>query len=727
MPGALSFLAGVLLALGAARLPSVGWLAATALTLPCCALAGLWRHAWPRRLALLALGLFLTNCAIARWHSLLVPTDSPDRRLLLEGNVVTVPARFGAEVRFDAEVILVEGADQRDAQLRRVRLTWRDAPVVPRVGERWRWLVRQQPYADSRNFAGPQPERGAFRDGVHLRARVLVSALNERQRMARSSIDGIRARIADRIAQTVGDPDAAALIAALAVGFTDRMSLDQWRVFNATGTTHLVAISGLHVTLFAMFAFVVARSCWRWLPGARRFEREPFAWLLGIVSAGAYALLAGWSVPTQRTLLMLCAFGCARVMARHVGAARTWSLALIAVLVLDPMAPLAAGFWLSFVAVGVILLCTATRIDHHEGTIAARLGTALRLQLSIMLALAPLTFALLDNVSLAGVWGNLAAIPLVSFVLVPLVLMGAVAALLLPAAGALFFGLAEQVYRLCWPGLVWAADTPLATWRAVPEAWWIALAAPAALILMCRWPWRLRLTGIAAALPLIFGHSRMPEHGGARIAVFDAGRGSMVLIATHSRVALFDTGDSWNTRGARLRQLALPALDALAVREIDLLVLPRLDADRAQGAALLAFERKVHRIRVGGGWPGTRLGARACKSERFRWDGVAFELSAAGPERRACMLRVSVGEHSLRFGGKWIEGSARLALATGGQAGSRSRKFELERRRASGVRAYDTRHDGAIEIALGTQGIVVTSVARVSRHPFAWRRFPDAP
>jgi beta-lactamase superfamily II metal-dependent hydrolase len=227
---------------------------------------------------------------------------------------------------------------------------------------------------------------------------------------------------------------------------------------------------------------------------------------------------------------------------------------------------------------------------------------------------------------------------------------------------------------------------------------------------------------MAMVLPLVFAHARLPETGHARISVFDAGRGTMVLIATHSRVVLFDTGDSWGTEGARLRQLAMPALDALGTRSIDLLVLPRLDADRAQGAA--SFERAVRDIRVGGGWPASRLGARACDDERFRWDGVDFVLSAAGPGRRACELQVTVGDHSMRFAEKWIETSARLVIATGGQAPSRPRKFVLDRWRASGARHFDTRDDGAIEIGLGTQGIVVTAVARVSRYPFAWRRFP---
>lgn len=723
MQGALSFFAGVLLALAAARTLSVGWLFAATAALVCCALSGLWRQAWPRRIALFGLGLLMTQGVIKHWESLLLPANATYSRLLLEGIVIGVPARFGADLRFDAEVRIIEGPG-RDSRWRRARLAWGDAPVVPRAGERWQWLVRHQPYVESRNFVGPQSERGAFRDGVHLRAKVVASALNERRHLARSSIDAIRARIAGNIAQTVSDPDAAALLAALSVGFTDRLSLDQWRVFNATGTTHLVAISGLHVTLFALCAFAVARTCWRWLPAARRFEREPFAWLLGVVSAGAYALLAGWSVPTQRTLLMLCAFGCARVMARHIGVARTWSLALVMVLVLDPLAPLGSGFWLSFVAVGVILLCTATRFEGDGETPGARLRGALRLQLAITVALAPLTCGLLDNVSLAGAWVNLAAIPLVTFVLVPLVLAGAVTVLVVPSASALFFGLAEQVYHASWPGFVWAADSQLATWRAAPEAWWFALAAPAALIVLCRWPWPLRLSGLAAALPLVLGHPRMPDPGEARISVFDAGRGTLILIATHSRLVLFDTGDSWNSRGARLRQLALPALDALAARQVDLLVLPRLDADRAQGAALLAFERAVRDIRVGGGWPASRLGARACVEERFRWDGVDFALSATGPERRGCALRVAVGEHALMFGDKWIDASVPFAVATGGDVRARSRAVLLERRRASGVRLFDTGHDGAVQIGLGTQGIVVTAVARVSRYPFAWRRTP---
>jgi competence protein ComEC len=537
------------------------------------------------------------------------------------------------------------------------------------------------------------------------------------------------------------------------------MSADQWRVFNATGTTHLVAISGLHVTLFALTALAVARLAWRWLPLARRLEREPFAWLLGLAAAGAYSLLAGFSVPTQRTWLMLAIVALARLTARHAGAGHIWGMALIAVLLLDARAPLSAGFWLSFVAVGVILVAASAPAAKPAG-FAARASAIVRLQLAIMLTLAPLTLAVFNGVSIAGLWANLIAIPCVSFVLVPLVLAGALTALVMPAVTHIFFGAAATVYEWAWPALVWTADGDWALWRATPSPWWFALAAGAGIVLLRRWPATLRWSGVCAALPLLFAPTRMPEPGTARISIFDAGRGSAVLIVTHSHALLFDTGDSWNTRGARLRQIVLPALDALGHDSIDVLVLPALNADRAQGAAMLAFERQLHSVQVGGGWPGTALPAVACADADFRWDAVRFQFFASGPGRRFCALRVSAGAHAVLLAGdldrdaerrlasrlgagalasdvvlmsrqgsslgsapEWIEASAaELAIATGGNARANSRGATLERWRKSGAAVLDTRRDGGIELRLGTSGANVLAVASMARYPFVWRR-----
>jgi len=754
--GGLALLAGVLAGLGMARPPTPAWLLAAAVVVAVAASMARGRPA-VRALAAFTLGAAMAGGTVASWSGRVVTPAQADARVLLEARIVDTPARAGTELRFDADVTVLEGAV--DARPRRARLAWRDAPFAPRAGERWRLLVRLAPLGDTHNFSGPDLERIALRDRVHLAGRVLPAALNERLALAPDSVNTTRARIALRIGDAVADPDAAALLAALAVGVTDGVSRDQWRVFNATGTTHLVAISGMHVTLFAVLAFAVARSGWRLLP-ASFLDRETFAAVAGLAAAGAYALLAGFSVPTQRTWLMLAIFVVSRLAARVVGAARVWSLSLIGVLLLDPLAPLASGFWLSFVAVGVLLFLGQGAVVHAPPTWWSRGRTALRLQIGVMTLLAPLTVAVFGGVSLAGLSVNLVAIPLISFVFVPVILAGAVTSLVSPPLAAACFHGAAWLYERSWPLLVAAADVDHALWRVTPPGWWYVMALVAGALLLRRWPLSLRLTGLVASWPLLFPTSTVPPDGRARIEVLDAGRGQSVLIETASRLLLYDTGDSWGSDGARTRTAVLPALGA-RLRAIDRVWLPSLDPDRAAGVALLAEERGFADLRVGGGWRAASLPARPCRDSAFTTDGVRVETWTAGRGGEYCVLRIVAGGHAVLIGGdldaaaerglvarlgaaalasdavllsrhasalassrQWIEASgARLAIASGGTA-SGSRATALERWRRAGARILDTRIDGALRLELGTDGLDIRATARRSRYPFAWRRLP---
>ncbi len=757
MIGGLSLLSGVLLGLCAADAPHAGWMAAALLCAGIVGLTRLRRRAPWRCASFLLLGAALSSQAAVEWRALRIDPAAADERVLVEGRVLDVPTRAGAELRFDAEVRVIGREDSRP---RRARLVWRDPPATPRVGERWRWLVRLAPLAETRNFDGADIERLAFRDRVHVAGRVLPAKLNSRLALAQASIDTARARIAARIDDSVADPDAAALLVALAVGLTDRMSLDQWRVFNATGTTHLVAISGLHVTMFALVAFALARRLWRRLALRTFVARETFAGLLGLAAAGGYSLLAGFSVPAQRTWLMLAVFAFARFAARHVGAGQVWSLALCAVLLLDPLAPLAAGFWLSFMAVGVLLIASSSSAWAWKPGPGAMAREAIRLQIAVMLALAPLTFAVFDSVSIGGLAVNLVAIPFVSLLLVPLVLAGAVLALAFPGFDVPFFALAAWAYDASWPALVWAADLPAARWDVSAPAWWFLCALPAVGVGLWRWPGGLRLSAACLVLPLLFAPSRMPEPGVVRLRVLDAGRGSAALVVTATQVLLFDTGDGWNTSGTRIRQFALPALDALGRSRVDLLVLPTLTPDRAAGAAWLAHERTLGLVRVGGGWPASSLPAERCADGNFRRDGVTFEFLVHG---RYCVLRVVAGGRAILLAGdldlvaeralvarlpagalasdvvvlsrqassvgssrQWIEATAppsgpRWAIGTGGIELSAARRAALERWRRAGSVVLDTRLEGAMDLTIGTRDVFVER-ARRARYPFAWRR-----
>ena len=727
-----------------ASLPGDAWYAAASVLVAWWALSSCRHRAWARLCALLLAGQLLADWQAKDWYDRHLPAPGADTRALVEGFVEGVPEREGITLRLRLRLA--------DSEARLLRIHWRDAHAAPRAGERWRLLLRLSPLEELRNFSGVDTARIAFREGVHGAGRVLPSALNELVALAPASLDTVRARIAGRVRDRIADPDAAALVTALAVGLTADLSRDQWRVFNATGTSHLVAISGLHVTLFAWLAFRIARLLWRWLPGRYRVEREPFALLLGLAAAGGYALLAGFSVPTQRTWLMLALYVVSRLAARHVGAGRLWSMALVLVLLTDVRAPLSAGFWLSFMAVGVLLGLAVAGRDQTPG---ASLWQALRLQLAIMVALAPAGFAIFDNISLVGLAVNLVAIPVLSLVLVPIVLAGALAAWLAPGLDTPCFWLAAALYDWLWPAMVWCADRSAAAWRATPEPWWYLLALPATLVCLCRWPGGLRLTALCALLPLLFA-PRSQATATLRARVLDAGRGSAVLLRTQRHALLFDTGDTWNTRGTRLTSVVLPALDRAGIRRVNLLVLPTLDEDRARAAALLAVERGLERVVTGGGWPGSGLPVARCRDSRWQWDGVTFVLYAMG---RHCVLRVSAGGASLLLPGdadagaerallarrpsaelasdivlvsrqasrsgsssQWIESTAPgLAIATGGIKGAKSRSHVLESWRRHGSRVLDTREAGAIELYLDAQGYELRVISS-TRYPFHWRR-----
>jgi competence protein ComEC len=415
--------------------------------------------------------------------------------------------------------------------------------------------------------------------------------------------------------------------------------------------------------------------------------------------------LSGFSVPAQRTWLMLALFAAGRLAARHVGVARLWSLALMAVLLLDPRAPLAAGFWLSFVAVGVILMAASALAVPLFPAMIANGVNAVRLQCAIMLALAPLTFAVFGGISLAGLAVNLVAIPLVSFVLVPLVLAGALAVLVAPALSLACFRIAAGLYEGFWPVLAWAADREFALWNATPALWWFPFAMLAALVMLRSWPPAMRVSAACALLPLVFAPSRAPEPGAARINVLDAGRGTAALVFTHSHVLLFDTGDSWNTRGARLRRWVLPALDALRRERIDLLVLPTLDGDRARGAAVMAFEREVQALLVGGGWQSTSLPVRRCTDSEFRWDGVLFQSFVAGAGGDYCVLRISVGAHAILLGGD-LDAQAELGLVARVAPGALASDVVIVSRQASSTAsAPEWIEASAARLAIASGGI----------------------
>jgi competence protein ComEC len=374
-------------------------------------------------------------------------------------------------------------------------------------------------------------------------------------------------------------------------------------------------------------------------------RRESFALIGGAACAFGYALLAGYSVPTQRTVLMLLAGLAWRGLARSSTPASALGAATVAVLATDPFAVLAAGFWLSFGAVAVILWREAARLRPPDG-----IRGALRLQAVITAALTPATLANFSSVSLGGLLVNPLAIPLFSFVLVPLVLVTAALLLLgLPAVlGAVPLWLAD---RIATPAVAWLtrmSHLPGGLWQVDPQGWWYAFAAVGCLLLILPVGWRARLLALATALPLLCEPARPPP-GNWRALALDAGGAPLVLVVTSRHALLYGTGDRFGTAGGRVATLLEPAARSLGVHDLDLLVVGGLDRDVAAGIGAVQARLAAGRI-VGGA---TRDGERPPHVEdcagigRWQWDGVTFALQAAQPPARGCTLTVRAGDAQL--------------------------------------------------------------------------------
>jgi competence protein ComEC len=712
---AAALLAGVLAALGAhaqqLACPTwAPWLIAAGLSLYCAPRL--------RPLATLCAGVLWAWWPLMIYDRACLP-PAYDERVLVNAQLDGLPLRRGADEYFTALVRPLH-AEVTPAPVLRATLHWADAPPL-RAGERWRLLVQLRAPAVAANPGSTGSAAQWLRQRVHASGQVLVSALDARLAPAPRSLDALRERIASAIAARVAERDAAALIIALAIGDTQRVSAEQWRVFNAVGITHLVAISGLHVTLFCQLCAALAGMLWgRCAPLQRRLPRHSCAAAAGLLASLGYALLAGWSVPTQRTLLMLATWHGLRMAARPRPAARTLASGLVGVLLLDPLAPLAAGFWLSFLAVGALLLQGALAAQAVHGWRAM-----LHTQGQVTAALVPVTIAVFGSVSLAGLAVNLLAIPVFSLLLVPLILAATVVLGAWPALATGLFKLATLLIGLVWPVLRAAAGSPLALLRAAPPSWWYVLAAVAVAVALLPWrPW-MRATALLALLPATVPVSTTQPQGGFAATVFDVGRGQAVLVRTAGHALLFDNGESWGSGGAASAARLLPALRYYDVRRLDVLLLPRLDTDRGAGVLALAAALPPRALLAGGGRALPPEFAPCRAGTRWRWDSVDFELLDAG----ACTLRVSTpgsilvltgplpsGGASRERQSAWFNsGAAQLALlsATARAAQGASVAAAMRSWHAAGAVVYVTGIDGALELRCGATG---------SAHLASWRK-----
>ncbi|MGM0594176.1 MAG: DNA internalization-related competence protein ComEC/Rec2 [Pseudomonadota bacterium] len=663
----MAFIAGTLFLYRLPALPSLGsllllWVAPFVLLI----IPRLRRFAW---LALLfSLGFSLA--ALDGWQRLTpsLPEALEKTPLVVHGVVDSLPRREGRILRFELQ--LERAMDLRGEAVRlpeRLRLSWyNDGPESLAPGQRWRLRVKLKRPHGMQNPGGFDYEKWLFQRGIGATGYVRSRGDNRLLTPAGGTapVMQLRHHLKGAIAQALPEHPMRGLVTALAIGERGEISDRQWQVLIASGTNHLVAISGLHVGLVAGMGFMLMRSLWRWCPAcAQRLPAPRAAALLAMLLALAYAALAGFSLPTQRALVMLSVVLGAVWLQRPLRKGRVLLLALWAVVLLDPVSVLSAGFWLSFGAVTVILYGMTGRLAGD--TFWWRWG---RVQWIASFGLMPLLLLFFQQGSLNAPLANMVAVPWVSLLVVPLTLLGTALVSVLPTLGAPLLGLAATLLGWLWPLLEWLnALLPV-----LPRGITLGLL-PVALLgvawLFAPHGWPLRWAGVVLLLPLLLWRPSPPEPGSARVTLLDVGQGLAAVVQTHEHLLLFDTGPRYPSGFNTGDAVVVPFLRAAGVERVDTLVISHSGNDHAGGVPAVVEQLEVGRIVSAmarrDGWPAV---TPCSAGMRWRYDGVLFEMlhparAGLAPEKNdnSCVLRVSAGGRRLLLTAD-IEAAAERAL-----------------------------------------------------------------
>jgi competence protein ComEC len=659
-------LAALAFAAGAALLQTQSALPAPGLV---CLLPFLIGMAWWKRRAAIpacfAIG-FLWAAGWAHWRMAdrLAP-ELEGRDIDVVGVVVGLPATGERGVRFELDVEAVPAGERLPGK---ILLSWyaeEQAEVHP--GERWLLTVRLHRPHGLVNPQGFDYEAWLLERGVG--ATGYVRNRGERTKLGRRNspadwIERGREAIRDRFLAELGPTPAAGILAALAVGDQRAISGEEWRLFNRTGVTHLMSISGLHVTLVSgLVAWLVALG-WRRIPGAAlRLPVRKAAAAAAIAGALGYTLLAGFGVPAQRTFWMVTVVAVALWSGQIAAPGRILALALAAVVLFDPWAVLAPGLWLSFGAVAIIFY---TAVGWSSP--GSRIAQWTRIQWAVTVGLAPAALLLFGQVSVAGPVANAVAIPVISAVVTPLALLAAVIPFdfLLALSAWLVEGLLQF--------LEWCAALPGALWQQhVPPAWAAALAlAGVAWLLAPRGiPWR--ATGAAFMAPAFCLAPPAPPPGEAWITALDVGQGLAVLARTASGTLLYDAGPSWGADADSGMRVIVPAMRGAGLARVDLMVLSHEDSDHIGGALSVLESLEVGALASPLGEShalnGLVAAPRRCAAgESWVWDGVRFEFLAPAWDRQyakrndwSCVLRIATAGGAVLLTGD-IERAAERTL-----------------------------------------------------------------
>ncbi len=586
-------------------------------------------------LSMFILGFAYASINASFVQSSVVNDEHEGKDIVVTGVIDTVPqikkftTRKGKEITNAKFVLHVEKAESYGepiGYLKRIQLNWYNPKQKIKAGQRWQFITRLKKPIGFANVGGFDYERMLF--SRHIGATGYVYKGYSAKLSMGSSIvawnDVLRESIINKLNSVLPKSNFNGIIKAVATGYRSDISKQQWSGLLTSGTNHLVAISGLHIGLIAALAFFLFKSIW-WAIPSLRLKVAPIyiGAIAAIIAALTYSALAGFSIPTQRAVLMVVIFMVGILFKKITRSESILALALACVILIDPLSVLMPGFWLSFAAVVIILI--TVRVSKQSFGWKGKMLCWIRIQCAISIGLAPLTLLFFDRVSLVAPLVNLIAVPLFSSVIVPAIFIAMMLMFLSPQLSGFLFACVQWLLEKFWVIIDFVDGVECATFscsRSVTIAIVLILLIGTYAFYFRRWL-VLGLIPILGLLIIFTGIKLQP--GEFEVNFFDVGQGNAILVTTTNHQLLYDAGPSKGIDAGE--SVIVPYLAAKGISRIDRFVVSHADNDHAGGAKAIVDAVRVDQITVGEHLDGINFSIEHCYAgQKWNWDGVEFSF-----------------------------------------------------------------------------------------------------
>lgn len=651
----LAFLSGILLLQTFSHLPSKIWIIICLLISILLRLFS-FRH-W-KYLKLLA--AFLIGFAWCTWFAYTqthwtLPSELEGKDLLVTGHITSLPNTIDHRQTFLFSIKHYEKNGKPHSASGILRLSMQDSTTKLHPGDEWQFQTRLKKIHGTQNPGTYDYEAWALQQGIRANGYIIKSHQNKllSQKWYHSPINQLRQNLKDRIEKVLPLTNTSPWIIALILGERQNISEQNWEVLRKTGTNHLMAIAGLHIGFMSGFIFFLVSWCWRRIPNlALYFPAQHAGAIASLAMALFYSALAGFLIPTQRACIMLTVFIVILLLRRNLIAWHAWSLALVTVLLINPLSVLTESFWLSFGAVAFIIYGVSGRLAPKG--LWWKWG---RIQWVIAVGLIPFSIWLFQQCSIISFIANSVSIPWVGFLIVPLGLIGAGALLFSETLGGWILIFADKLLSFMWDILTWFANLSWSAWyQVMPNTLILIVACIGVILLLLPRGFPGRYLGFIGFLPLLFYQPPTPATGECWLTLLDVGQGLATVVQTKNHFLVFDTGAKLSANFDMGASVVAPYLRIKGAKKLDMLVISHGDNDHIGGAKAVMRQFEIASFRSSDVVKMPEA-SYCLAGEKWTWDNVTFEFIYPTAENlnkgndSSCVLRITTGnKHALLTG-----------------------------------------------------------------------------